>query len=494
MSSRWHVVAIALSFILITACAAVARLPAPELAAAQIPSLQPLTGAPVSPVLPPLELPAQQSETFANGITLSQLPSARAPYVLVQMVVDAGRLLYGTDADVIAEWLRQRGHEQDPARWNEHWRALGGVLSVQSGPHRIIFSVEVLPAHADAAQTLLQTMWQQAHFADAEMLAQVQRSLRVQQHQQDLAGGDIDRLWQQLAYGPEHPYGVSALTRERLQAVTLASLGANWPRMQRERQRWLLAGAVDDSTHAMIRQRLAALPATAAVARWRALQVPAPLGSAAATDSTPPLTFHLLHAPGAAQVNMRVGFALALPDQPSRWTCVALASLLGRSFSGRVFADLRERRGLSYDAGGGCVIAPFASEFQLDGSSRPDQAVAFLHGLLGHLALLQQQPIGADEWQAVIDELRGQTVLQLETARQRARSENAQELLGGSWNTLAERDAFWQQLSATDASRFARQWLNRPPVIVLRGDAEQLAPVLRQVWPEATLVRQDVVP
>ncbi len=506
MKRRLQVVLLATAAAIVAACASFSRLPAPELAPAQVPVLQPLSHAPEAVPLPPLTLPPHHSETFRNGISLTYLPSTRAPYVFVQLAVDAGRLLHGSDADVVAEWLRQRGHDASTASWNQRWRAIGGVLSVQSGPHRLLFSVEVLPVHADAAQELLQTMWQQARFADADMLADVQRSLRVQQHQNDLAGGDIDRLWQQLAYGTEHPYGVSALSREALQTVTLASLTAKWPSMQRERQRWLLAGTIDEAGLHTVRQRLQQLPNSEPTARWRASPVSPPantfVSSTTADDSTAlsrldqasPLSVHLLHQRGAAQVNVRVGFALPLPDNRTRWSCVAVAELLGRSFSGRVFADLRERRGLSYDAGGGCLTAPFASEFVLDGASRPEQAVAFLHGLLGHLALLQQQAIAADEWQAVIDELRGQTVLQLETARQRARSENGQELLGGNWHSLAERDAFWRQLSAVDASTFARDWLNGNPVIVLRGDADQLAPVLRQVWPAAVLVRHDDVP
>ncbi len=508
MSSQRRFTVLASSALWVAACASVARLPAPELAAPQIPFLHTLANAPGAPTLalpplalpplelPPLALPQQQSQQFGNGITLSLLPSAQAPYVFVQLAVDAGRLLYGSDADVIAEWLRQRGHAQTTALWSERWRALGGVLSVQSGPHRLLFSVEVLPVQADAAQALLQSMWQQARFDDPAMLAQVQRSLRVQQHQHDLAGGDIDRLWQQLAYGPGHPYADTGLSRDALQKVTLASLNTHWRQLQTERQRWLLAGALSEPLEINISERLAALPTREAVARWRQLDVPAPSNGVTNASSAAPaaMTIHLLHADAAAQVNVLVGVALALPDNAARWRCAAVASLLGNSFTGRVFADLRERRGLSYDAGGSCIAAPFASEFQLYGSSRPDLAVAFLHGLLGHLALLQQQPIGADEWQAVIDTLRGQSVLQLETARQRARSDNAQELLGGSWQTLRERDAFWQQLSADEASRFARQWLNGPPVIVLRGDADQLQRSLRQVWPEALLVRHDDMP
>ncbi|NQD36843.1 insulinase family protein [Permianibacter sp. IMCC34836] len=476
---------------LLSACSHRPALPPTPIAPAQILPIQPLIDSPASPEFGTLTLPPLTQQTLNNGVSVVTIPSARSPYLQVMLMVDAGRLLLGSHADVLAEMLRLTGSADSPARWQQQWRELGATLSVRSGPHRLIFSAEVLPDKADALLQTLQQMWRAPNLRSAELLNQVQRNLRVQQHEQDLLGGDYARLWQQLGYGADHPYGNNALSRDALQRITLTSLQQAWQQARSEKQQWLLAGTINDALLPNWRQQLASEPMSATRARWRQLQAPLP------SESMPPqaaLTFHLLNADDAPQVNVMLGFALALPDAQSRWTCEAFAELLGMEFSGRLFADLRERRGLSYDVGAYCSAAPLASELVLHGSTRPEHAAAFVHGMLVHLQLLSSQAAGADELALLRGSLRGQTRVQLETARQRSRLYNAMELLGGDWQSLIARDEFWRELAPAALPAFAERWLRSSPVIVLRGDASALEKQLQKVFPEAQIVRHDAVP
>ena len=83
--------------------------------------------------------------------------------------------------------------------------------------------------------------------------------------------------------------------------------------------------------------------------------------------------------------------------------------------------------------------------------------------------------------------------MQLATARQRSSRFHLEEWLGGDWQQLRERDVFWQQLSGPALQQFAEQWLRPEPVTVLRGDADQLLPQLRQLLPDARIIRHDSV-
>ncbi len=427
-----------------------------------------------------LPLPSVQTQQLDNAIRLTQLPSARAPYVQIQLLVDAGRMLHGAEADVLTEVLRLTGSASSEAAWQQQWRELGASLSVRSGAHRLIFSAEVLPHQADELFQLMQNMWQQPNLSSAATLEQAKRNLRTDQRESDLLGGDLARLWRRLAFGPSHPYGRNSAERQALQAVSLHSLHTTWQQAQAEPQQWLIAGAIN----AVDSQRwLAQLQQVASVhrtARWRMLKPDLP-GTRSA------FTVHILDAPAAAQVNLMLGYALPLPNAHARWTCQAVAYVLGNS-SGRLYRDLRERRGLSYDPDGYCSVAPLASELVLRASTRPEHASAMLHGMLGHLQLLRTHPIGAAEMPLLQQNLRGSLRMQLETARQRSSRFNLQEWLGESWQDIATQDQFWQTLAAAQLQQFAAQWLVGEPVVVLRGDADALRAQLRTLLPAAELV------
>ena len=440
------------------------------------------TAAPVAtePVtFSPLSLPTVETRQLDNRIRITLLPSTRAPYIQIQLLVDAGRLLNGAEADVLAEMLRLIGSADSESAWQQQWRELGASLSARSGSHRLIFSAEVLPPQADALFARLQHMWQQPNLMDAATLERAKRNLRTDQRESDLLGGDALRLWRRLAYGAQHPYGRTIAERSQLQAVSLESLRTAWQRAQTEPQHWLIAGAVMDTelTHWLTPLQQQA-PVNSS-AHWRTLTPTLPAPAAIPT-------VHLLNAPDAAQVNLMLGYALPLREPAARWTCEALASLLGNS-SGRLYRDLRERRGLSYDPAAYCSGAPFASELVLRASTRPEHASAMLHGMLGHLQLLRTQPADATEMQWLRQHLRGSTRMQLETARQRSARFNIQDWLGESWQDLVSQDQFWQALTAAQLQQFAEQGLPGEPVIVLRGDADALAAQLRTMLPTTTV-------
>lgn len=474
---------LAVPVLLVSACA---HQPKPTaLQAAQVVPPMAVASAPSVPAFEPLSLPAAEFSQLANGIRTAAFPSARSPYVQMQMQIDAGRLLHGDAADVLAERLRLIGNADSEAAWQQHWRALGASLSVRSGNHRLIFSAEVLPHQADALLDTLLALWQQPNLQTASTHEQAIRNLRTAQREADLQGDDATRLWQRLAYGAEHPYGKSAVPASALRQLTPALVQQQWQLARDEAQQWFFAGAFTPIDLARWQQKLATLAPVAPTPRWRTQQ------HALAQPATE-WQLHVLDSPGATQVDLQLGFALPLQAAAERWHCEALAAVLGNN-SGRLFRDLRERRGLSYNPTAFCSAAPLASALQLTASTQPEHTAAMLHGLREHVRMLGQQSISDEEIALLQSSLRGDLRMQLATARQRSSRFHLEEWLGGDWQQLRERDAFWQQLTGPALQQFAIAWLQTEPVTVLRGDADQLLPQLRQLLPHARIIRHDHV-
>lgn len=472
---------ILLCLLLASGCAQ--RIPASPLQPAQIlPPLQ-LPTAPVVTDFPTLSLPAATFQQLDNGIRIGAFASARAPYVQMQLQVDAGRMLYGDAVDLLAEMLRLVGNADSEAAWQQHWRSLGASLSVRSGNHRLIFSAEVLPQHADALLDTLLALWQQPTLALPASQAEARRNLRARQREADLQGGDAERLWQRLAYGESHPYGQAAASASSLGKIDTAQLQATWQQARTEAQQWLFAGAFSPADLARWQHKLAAQAPVRPSARWRNEQHPLP----------PPASdwqLHVLDTPGAAHVQLQLGFALPLAQPEQRWQCEAVAALLGNN-SGRLFRDLRERRGMSYDPGADCSAAPLASAFRLTASTRPEHTAAMLHGLRDHLRQLRDGDISDAELALLRRSLRGGLRMQLETARQRSSRFHLEEWLGGDWQDLVAKDRYWQQLAAPSLQQFAADWLTSEPITVIRGDADELIPQLRRLLPDARVIRHD---
>ncbi|QYJ76095.1 insulinase family protein [Shewanella sp. FJAT-52076] len=369
------------------------------------------------------------------------------------------------------------------------------TLSVIARPHSLVFS-----SRCDGPEPLLirvMSLFKRFGALDKDNSDRVIQESRLAKHIEAFSGRDIDRLWAEVVLGKSHPYlslyndaeaGQQAISDE---VGRLASQG-----------RWHLIAATTPES----------LMSTAEPA-FTGVNSGAILVEGAEVDRIEVKTFevktieafteqhlntgkilYLLNAPGQVQSQVRVGYSL--PPTGNSAPCKATAALLGRSQAGRLFYDLRSRRGLTYGVYGSCIDNSLSRTLKFYGSSATESTGAFVRGILDHLSLLGSASPSDAELQALDSYLIGQhkvladregTALgewlaMLEHARISGDDTDLPEYLPSPL------------VRAADMGDFPAQYLRAAPWVVIKGDAKLLLPDLQQKLPDWVIKHLDKLP
>jgi len=212
---------------------------------------------------------------------------------------------------------------------------------------------------------------------------------------------------------------------------------------------------------------------------------------------------YLIDAPGSVQTQVRIGYALddalspslneiqndaakspKLSPQDITLSCRSLAALMGRSFSGRLYYDLREKRGLTYGIYGQCANAPLSSSIKFYGSTAIEHTGAFVVGILDHLALVKTQSASQGEIDALKTYLMGEDLLSQDNSIQRENQYIQQVATGLTQIEVQKLNAELQALTPEKLQQLANEAFNGEPLIILRGDIDSIIPDLTAKLPE----------
>ncbi|WP_394131817.1 M16 family metallopeptidase [Shewanella maritima] len=212
------------------------------------------------------------------------------------------------------------------------------------------------------------------------------------------------------------------------------------------------------------------------------------------SETAPQLSIGILNADDAPQTQVRYGYLLAAEPLnlnseqalENRVACEALSAILGRGFSGRLFYDLRETRGLTYGIYGYCHTAPLGQFITFYGSTALTHSGAFIDGITQHIKTLQTQTMAPEELTAVKRHLAGKQIIALDSLSGKESEILTSRLLG---QNAAQTNAFYQAIAALspqDIQILANKYLQKP-VIVVRGDQQKITPDLSNKLPQLSI-------
>ena len=156
--------------------------------------------------------------------------------------------------------------------------------------------------------------------------------------------------------------------------------------------------------------------------------------------------YHLcLGGPGIARADER-RFALRVLD-----------TILGGSSSSRLFQEVREKRGLAY------AVYSYASQYADSGQvavyvgTRPDNVRAAMEVIGSELRRLQEEPISADELRRAKENVKGRTVLGMESTSSRMGRLGGSVVMGVPVLTLDELIATIDAVTHDEVTELARE-------------------------------------
>ncbi|MCS6239583.1 M16 family metallopeptidase [Shewanella baltica] len=394
------------------------------------------------------------------------------------------------------------------------------TFSIRVSLHSINLSL-TCPDDVNHIYGLLVQFWQPNTFVDATTapvdVDNIRRQLKLNKHLNSFSGAEIDKLWRGKLLGPEHPYNKVLNNDELFDSLNLNQL------QQIQQQ-----AAMQAQWHLFLpnsQAKNAEFDLQASIKQWPMLTTSLPKSLSKSSShadkletTTPKQTqkIYLIDAPGSVQTQVRLGYRIdyridhsinhaightvdselgdmsetsQLSSQEIALSCRSLSALMGRSFSGRLYYDLREKRGLTYGIYGQCANAPLSSSIKFYGSTAIEHTGAFVVGILDHLALVKTQSASQGEINALKTYLIGEDLLSQDNSIQRENQYLQQLATGLTQVDVQKLNAELQALTPERLQHLANGAFSGEPLIILRGDIDRIIPDLTSKLPEWQLER-----
>ena len=187
----------------------------------------------------------------------------------------------------------------------------------------------------------------------------------------------------------------------------------------------------------------------------------------AAAPATPVGARRVLERP-AQQAQVLVGYLGPGLSDPAYPAVRVLGAVLGGGMAGRLFVELREKRGLAYALG---VLIPFRtgpSVFVTHLGTAPENSAAAEAGLLAELERIRQAPVGREELARAKAYLLGNFALDRRTNARQAWYLAFFEVIGAGWDFPERYAQALDAVTAADVEAAAQRFLVRPTLVVLQ--------------------------
>jgi zinc protease len=265
----------------------------------------------------------------------------------------------------------------------------------------------------------------------------------------------FDALMQDL-YGA-HPYAwPSAGRRESIERIDRAALQAHYAAIYRpDRMVLAVSGHVPGDRVLRVAERLfrATPPATA----------PGTAGPVAAT----PRGDRRVVERAVQQAQVLVGYlgpSLTEPDYPA---VRVLATVLGGGMAGRLFTELRDKRGLAYSVG---VLSSFRTgpSFVTYMGTAPASAEAAEAGVLSEIDRIRVEQVSERELARAKAYLLGNLAMDRRTNARQAWYLAFFEVIGTGWDFPERFERAVEAVTVADVARVAGRYLAQPTVVILQ--------------------------
>jgi len=408
--------------------------------------------------------PSVTRHVLANGMTVIVRENPLAPVVAVSLQVRTGLRAETPETAGVTNLLVRamiRGTaRRSGAALAETAEGLGGSLDASGEVESAEIRGEALARHWGDLLGLIAEVALEPALLEAEI--ERERRLILSQIQTRAEAPfelSLDTLLHQL-YG-DHPYAWQRLgLKAAIGRLGRADLVAHYRGVfQSARTVLAVSGQVSSPRVVKTAERLFAKFPSSSVGEVGAVASAMPSGERRALERP------------AQQAQILVGYLGPALNDPAYPAVRVLGAVLGGGTAGRLFAELREKRGLAYSLG---VLTPFRTgpAFVVAHlGTAPENAAAAEAALLAELERVRQAPVGDHELARAKAYLIGTFSMDRRTNARQAWYLAFFEVIGAGWDFADRYARALEAVTAADVETAARRYLVRPTIVVLRPPA-----------------------
>lgn len=425
------------------------------------------TEPPPSLELRPLEFPPFQEARLSNGLTLLVVENHRLPIVSVRLSMLAGsrsdpESLEGV-ASLTASLLTKGTERRTAEQIAEEIEGVGASLFASAGDDFFNIYTTVLTEHVDLAFDLVSDVLLNATFPEDELELERTRTLSSLKLEKSSPGALASRYFMKMLYG-DHPYGRSA-TEESVESITretVQSYAATY--LKPEGGLLVISGDISLNDAKRLAERY--------LSSWTGAPPAAGYPAPPKGEETRIL---LVHRPGSAQSNIRVGNLALRAGADTYYPATVANKILGGGTDARLFMILREQKSWTYGAYSGISRRKDIGYFRANTEVRNEVTDSALTELLHQLERIRTEAVADSELTAAKGYLIGSFPLSIETPQQIAGQVANVKLLGLPDDYLQTYRERLAAVSADQAMAAAREVIKSDSLaIVVVGDGKAI--------------------
>lgn len=390
--------------------------------------------------------------TLENGLRIRVAPMPHARSVTVSLGFATGSRYEDVAEQGIAhlvEHMLFKGTARYPTAQmiSETIEGVGGILNAGTEKELTTYWAKVASEHVVLAVDLLADMVTAPRLDDDELEKEKKVVIEELELAQDAPGEWVHQLLSETLW-PDQPLGREiAGTPATVNAQTPASL-ARYIRRTHGLSNAVLSVAGNADPDVVL---------ALAIERLGQPSGPRPVWEPAHGVDGPPRVITETRATEQAYLAL-ASYGLPRGHQ-DRYVLRVLNSILGDGMSSRLFLEVRERRGLTYD------IASYLANFHDTGAIaiaagvEPERTLEAVEAIIGEVAKVRDNPVPDAELRKVKAYLRGRTLLSLEDSSSVASWWSTPVLLGNEERSPDEVLALIDAVTATDVQRVANSLL-----------------------------------
>jgi predicted Zn-dependent peptidase len=337
---------------------------------------------------------------------------------------------------------------------DEAFDAMGAEVNAGTGKETTSVYSRFLDRHLEDAFDVLQDMVLRPAYPDIDSERQVviEEIAMYEDEPQD----KVHDVLADAVFG-EHPLGRPIIGRaEVVSSVPVPDIAAYHD------ARYLPSNMVVAAAGNLDHERIVELVEGALDGRMAA---PAPAPSDAPGDGAPRLRFHRKD---TEQYHLCVGARGIRRADERRFALRILDTIVGGSSSSRLFQEVREKRGLAY------AVYSYASQYADSGQvavylgTRPENVRDAMRVIGTELSRLQEEGVSEEELERARENVKGRTVLSMESTLTRMNRLGSSVLMGVPVLTVDELLAELDKVTLEDVGELARELL-RPELMSAAG-------------------------
>ena len=415
------------------------------------------------PPLHELKIPEVQREVLPNEMILFLVEDHNLPLIELSALIKVGSVYEPADkvglAEITGAVMRTGGTaKMNGDQIDEELDRLGATIETSIDLNQGTAYISVLKEDIDRGLSILADILMNPQFAQEKIDLEKMNQRSWIARRNDMPAWIADREFSKLIYGDSSVYArtveyktIDNITRDDLIAFHQKYFHPNS----------VIMGVWGDFKTPEMIQKI-----KIAFAQWKTAKLDLPELPKVDYHFRP--SVHLVKKEDINQTNIRVGHSGGMMNDPDYFALTVMNSILGRSFSGRLFKEVRSEQGLAYHVGGGyqCNF-DYPGLLSLNCETKSQSTIQAIKSMMEEVKRISQQEVSDEELEMAKNTFLNSFVFQFDNKGKIVNRLLAYEYYGFPLDFLQKTKENIQKVTKQDVLRAAQTHLHPNDLVIL---------------------------